>query len=205
MKNIIIGDIQGCFYSLKDLLEKSGFNPADDKLWLLGDLVNRGKHSLEVLRFLSQLPHCEAVLGNHDLHLLAVDLGIRELRSDDTLGEILSSPDKSVLLDWLAKWPFYLTLPKSHIILIHAGIPPAYDYSHLTEMLDEVHQSLVNDRYASLQQLFDPDPDQKFWLANAVTRIRFCTPDRSLEEGFKGTLSAGKQKGLIPWFDCLKE
>ena len=124
MATYAVGDIQGCYDSLRYLLDTLSFNPEKDTLWVAGDLVNRGPDSLSTLRFLKSLGKaCNAVLGNHDLHLLGVDVGVRKLKKKDTLDAILAAPDKEELLDWLRSRPFLHHCPEQKITMVHAGIP----------------------------------------------------------------------------------
>lgn len=122
-----VGDLQGCLDPLKCLLERVAFDPAKDRLWLVGDLVNRGPQSLETLRFLYAMRESVvSVLGNHDLHLLAVAHKSERLKKSDTLREILEAPDREPLLDWLRRLPLLHYDEQRKVALVHAGIPPQW-------------------------------------------------------------------------------
>src|SRR5690606_19263167 len=127
MATYAIGDIQGCLRPLRCLLEQVHFDPAADRLWLCGDLVNRGPDSLETLRFLYSIRHCvTAVLGNHDLHLIAVASGRHKARNKDTIDSILAAPDRDELLHWLRQFPLLHHDPALGFAMAHAGIPPIW-------------------------------------------------------------------------------
>src|ERR1041384_8423693 len=143
MATFAIGDLQGCLDDLKRLLDRIAFDPAEDQLWFTGDLVNRGPQSLESLRFVKQLGrHAVAVLGNHDLHLLAVAAGTAPLRKSDTLDDVLAASDREELLDWLRHRPLLHHDAELGYTLLHAGLPPQWDLALAKECATELETVL---------------------------------------------------------------
>ncbi|MCB1886634.1 MAG: symmetrical bis(5'-nucleosyl)-tetraphosphatase [Rhodocyclaceae bacterium] len=210
MSTYAIGDIQGCCDELEALLARCQFDPAADRLWLVGDLVNRGPSSLEVLRLVKGLGEAAVVvLGNHDLYLLMVAAGFRKRGKDDTLGPVLEAPDRAELLDWLASRPL-VHLEGDHV-LVHAGLPPQWSGSRARALAAEVEAALQGDgRDAFLSGLHgnQPDhwhdelrgPDRLRYVVNALTRMRFCAADGQLEFKAKGPPDQAPD-GFLPWFD----
>ncbi|MCA8321120.1 symmetrical bis(5'-nucleosyl)-tetraphosphatase [Burkholderia cepacia] len=206
---IAIGDIQGCHSALQSLLDKLS-PPADTPLWIAGDVVNRGPGSLAALRAVADLgPRATVVLGNHDLHLLAVSAGLRIERPSDTIGEILDAPDADALLDWVRHRPFVHA--ENGMLLVHAGVLPQWDTTLVLELADELQRALrAPDWRDTLQQLYGNEPNQ--WSPNlkkrdrmrvafnAFTRVRFCTPDGAMEFKANGGLDSAPP-GYLPWFD----
>ncbi|KVV24677.1 bis(5'-nucleosyl)-tetraphosphatase (symmetrical) [Burkholderia cepacia] len=206
---IAIGDIQGCHSALQSLLDKLS-PPADTPLWIAGDVVNRGPGSLAALRAVADLgPRATVVLGNHDLHLLAVSAGLRIERPGDTIGEILDAPDADALLDWVRHRPFVHA--ENGMLLVHAGVLPQWDTTLVLELADELQRALrAPDWRDTLQQLYGNEPNQ--WSPNlkkrdrmrvafnAFTRVRFCTPDGAMEFKANGGLDSAPP-GYLPWFD----
>ncbi|KUY78359.1 symmetrical bis(5'-nucleosyl)-tetraphosphatase [Burkholderia cepacia] len=206
---IAIGDIQGCHSALQSLLDKLS-PPADTPLWIAGDVVNRGPGSLAALRAVADLgPRATVVLGNHDLHLLAVSAGLRTERPGDTIGEILDAPDADALLDWVRHRPFVHA--ENGMLLVHAGVLPQWDTTLVLELADELQRALrAPDWRDTLQQLYGNEPNQ--WSPNlkkrdrmrvafnAFTRVRFCTPDGAMEFKANGGLDSAPP-GYLPWFD----
>lgn len=215
MATYAIGDIQGCFKELTALLTLIQFNPQQDILWFAGDLINRGPQSLDVLRFIKSLGDQHiAVLGNHDLHFLAVAFGATHQRDKDTLTEILNAPDRDELVDWLRHLPLIHVDAAKNTILVHAGLAPSWDIHTAKTLSDEVANALQSDKADEfLHQMYGNQPD--LWNANLTgmarlrcitnycTRMRFCTADGRLDLSYKGTL-ADKPAELIPWFE-IKE
>ncbi len=203
-----IGDVQGCLDSLLALLPQL---PARARLWLVGDLVNRGPRSLETLRWaIEQGERVVTVLGNHDLHLLTVAAGIRRAHRSDTLDSILAAPDRDALLDWVR------TRPLAHFdegwLMVHAGVLPQWSVQRTLELADEVHRMLSGPNWLDfLREMYGNEPAQ--WsdslrgndrlrvIVNALTRIRFCTPDGRMEFAAKEGLEAAPA-GYLPWFDA---
>jgi len=206
-----IGDIQGCHEELQRLLEAVRFDPAHDRLWFVGDLVNRGPGSLEVLRLVKSLGDSAiTVLGNHDLHLLAVAEGIGELHRSDTLDGILNAPDRDELLHWL-RHQRLLHAEGGHV-LVHAGLLPQWTVDEAQALAREVESALQSDDYAVfLEKMYGNTPhgwdDQlKGYkrlrvIVNAFTRLRICTPQGEMEFRFKGELK-DIPPGYLPWFEA---
>lgn len=213
MATYAIGDVQGCFAEMQTLLQQISFNPQNDSLWFTGDLVNRGPQSLEVLRFIKKLnEQCyKLVLGNHDLHLLAVHYGVRKMLPNDTLAYILKAPDRDELMDWLRKKPLFYHDKDLQFVLTHAGMAPSWDLTKARQLAEEVEMVLHSENFMPLlTQMFANSPDQ--WndqltgferlrcIINYFTRMRFCYADGRLDLTYKGEI-AGKPDALIPWFD----
>ncbi len=211
MATYAIGDIQGCFEALQRLLEKTGFDRNRDRLWLVGDLVNRGPQSLEVLRFVKSLGSAAiTVLGNHDLHLIMLAEGSSKLRDDDTLGPILAAPDRDELLAWLRAQP--LMHVESDFAMVHAGLLPQWTVAKARVLAGEVEAALRASDYRNfLAHMWGSEPaawrdDLSGWarlrvIVNAMTRMRFCSPDGVMEFRTKGEL-ASAPPGYLPWFEA---
>ena len=210
MSTYAIGDLQGCYDELQRLLEKIKFDPVQDTLWFTGDLVNRGSKSLDCLRFVKNLgDRVITVLGNHDLHLLAVVAGVRKQGEGDTLTEILEAPDGEELLSWLHQQPLLHYDPKLNYVLVHAGIAPQWDVATAQQLASEVEAQLRSSDSELLAQLYGNEPscwDESLtgtarWrcIINYFTRIRFCTETGGLDLKFKGEM-ADAPANLIPWF-----
>src|SRR4051794_17418098 len=179
-----IGDIQGCHAEFCDLLTLIGFSPRSDRLWLTGDLVNRGPDSLGVVREVIALGDAaETVLGNHDLHLLTVAAGHRSAHRDDTLAPILDAPDRHDLLEWLACRP--LAVASEDILMVHAGVLPQWNADDVLALAHEVEAVLRSERRQGfLRVLYGDEPrtwgddleghDRLRAIVNALTRLRFC-------------------------------
>jgi bis(5'-nucleosyl)-tetraphosphatase (symmetrical) len=207
-----VGDIQGCAPSLKALVKKL---PAQSKMIFLGDLVNRGPDSLGTLRYLKKLQEekrIECILGNHDLHLLAVDAGIRKTKGLDTVQPILDAPDRAELMNWLRHRP--MALSNGKVLTVHAGILPQWDLQQTIECAQEVEKVLRKKSYKDfLANMYGNTPNK--WsnslkgyerlrvITNALTRIRFCTPTGAMEFESKEGFEDGP-KGYIPWFKTPK-
>jgi bis(5'-nucleosyl)-tetraphosphatase (symmetrical) len=212
MATYAIGDIQGCYDALCRLLDSCSFDPANDRLWLVGDLVNRGPQSLETLRLIKSLGSSAiTVLGNHDLYLLMVAEGGAKFRGkDDTLQPIFDAPDCSELLDWLRHQPLCYT--ENEYCLIHAGLLPQWTATQARELSREVEAVMQGSDYREfILNLWGSEPagwsdDLTGWprlrvIVNAMTRMRFCTPDGVMEFKAKGKLS-NAPADHIPWFDA---
>lgn len=208
-----IGDIQGCYVELQQLLEKIRFDPARDRIWLVGDLVNRGPASLQVLRLVKSLGDSAiTVLGNHDLHLLAVAAGEAALHRSDTLDEVLHAPDRDELLAWLRHRPLLHT--DSDYVLVHAGLLPQWSVPQAAGLAREVEDALRGDDHAIFfEHMYGNSPhgwrdDYSGYkrlrvITNAFTRMRICTPQGEMEFKFKGEAEKIPQ-GYMPWFDLPK-
>ncbi len=206
-----IGDIQGCHDPLRRLLDLLRFDPAADTLWLVGDLVNRGPHSVEVLRLLHGLSErVVAVLGNHDLTLLAVAAGRVKPKRKDTFHSILDAPDRAELLDWLRRCPLLHHDPALGFTMVHAGLPPQWDLALAQRCAAEVEGVLrgpLCDEF--LGRMFGGEPrrwrddltgyDRLRFIVNALTRMRFCATDGALSFSEKGP-PGSQRPGLWPWF-----
>lgn len=212
MSTYIVGDIQGCFEQLQTLLDHIQFNPKFDQLWCVGDLVNRGPHSLETLRFLKNLPHCICVLGNHDLFLLELMRG-HNIQEPHTLKAILAAEDREELITWLRHRPIIHYDENQQILMVHAGIPPSWDFNTALTCAHEVETWLQNENWATQSaSLYGDKPDQ--WdeglsgmdrlrfMMNALTRIRLCKADGCLNLSNRGALPS-KNEGEFPWFERL--
>ncbi len=206
-----IGDIQGCYTELRRLLDRLRFDPGRDQLWFVGDLVNRGPQSLEVLRFVMGLgERAISVLGNHDLHLLALAAGNLRQAEKSNLGPVLRAPDREELLYWLRCRPLAHYDPKRNFLLIHAGLPPQWDLLQTLSCAKEVEKQLQGSKSrAFLRQLYDNTPDR--WspslkgmnrlrfIVNCFTRLRYCAPDGTLALREKGPVGS-QNPGYVPWF-----
>jgi bis(5'-nucleosyl)-tetraphosphatase (symmetrical) len=205
-----IGDIQGCHAEFCELLTLIGFSRESDRLWLTGDLVNRGPDSLAVLRDVIALGDAVVtVLGNHDLHLLTVAAGHRSAHRDDTLNPILGARDRVDLLDWLAQRP--LAVAADGLLMVHAGALPQWTTQTVLALAGEVEALLRSDgRDAFLRALYGDEPrawhedltgfDRLRVVVNACTRLRFCTADGVME--FKEKRGPGTApEGYRPWFE----
>ena len=206
----LIGDVQGCDEPLGRLLEKIDFSPSRDTLYLLGDLVNRGPASAAVLRRLvSYGSAAQCILGNHDLHALAVAAGVRPAHKNDTLGELLAAPDGAALLEWLRHRP--LALLAHGVLMVHAGVLPQWDATKTIALSDQLALALRQKDYKlTLQNLFGNQPEA--WsddlgtfdalrvTVNALTRLRFCTAGGRMEFATKEGAGAAPA-GYLPWFE----
>jgi bis(5'-nucleosyl)-tetraphosphatase (symmetrical) len=204
-----VGDIQGCFDSFMRLLERCAFDPKHDRLWLVGDLVNRGPRSLETLRFVRDLgPTAVAVLGNHDLSLLMAAEGFGKRGKGDTFDEILAAPDRDELLGWLRHRP--LCHVENQYCMVHAGLLPQWTASEARSLAAEVEAALTAaDWREFMSQMWGSEPaswrnELEGWprlrvIVNAMTRMRFCSPDGAMDFRFKGEV-AKAPAGCMPWF-----
>jgi len=212
MATYAVGDLQGCLEPLKCLLEQVKFDPAQDKLWLVGDLVNRGPASLETLRFLYGMRDAlVCVLGNHDLHLIAVTYNAERLKKNDTLREIVEAPDCAQLIEWLRQMPLVHHDAQRDITLVHAGIPPQWDIDKALQRAAEVEAALRDDAQLPmfLDGMYGNEPakwDKKLSgiarlrvITNYFTRMRFCTPEGKLDLKSKEGLDTAPP-GYAPWF-----
>ena len=207
MATYAIGDVQGCFAELQALLAKLGFREQDE-LWFVGDLVNRGPQSLQVLRFVRSLgARAVVVLGNHDLHLITQHEGVERPRKDDSFHDVLAAPDRCELLEWLR------TRPLMHVghgyAMVHAGLVPQWGIGKALELAREVERALAAPGYREfLANLYGSRPEQ--WddalvgwdrlrvVVNAMTRLRFCTRAGRMDFRAKGK---DAPPGYQPWFE----
>lgn len=211
MATYAIGDIQGCFKAFSCLLEEAAFNPAQDTLWVAGDLVNRGPDSLSVLRFIKNLgDSAKVVLGNHDLHLLAVAHGIKRASSSDTFDEIINAEDATELLTWLRQQPLLYYCPERNYALVHAGLAPQWSIEQALQLSQEVETILKGEHFKDfLIHMYGDEPDQwhnnlRGWerlrvITNHFTRMRLCDANDHLDLLHKHGLE-DVRSGFKPWF-----
>ncbi len=211
MTTYAVGDIQGCLEPLKKLLDTVNFDSACDELWAVGDLVNRGPDSLGTLRFLHSLGGAfKTVLGNHDLHLLAVYFKQQSARRKDTFAALLEASDASDLLNWLRQQP--LLYENEHFVMVHAGIPVIWSLDKARALANEVHSVLRgNDFCDYLANMYGNEParwsddlsgtDRLRVITNYFTRMRLCDENNALELSFKGS-PADAPQGQAPWYEA---
>src|SRR5450631_1103922 len=208
-----IGDVQGCNEELGALLRALYFSPDRDRLWFVGDLVNRGPESLGALRRIRALGDAATVtLGNHDLHLLAVALGHARLRSDDTLDDILHAPDRERLLEWLITRPLLHEDPALNVGVLHAGLAPQWNMATARRCAREFETALRHAPERVFQQMYGDQPDR--WedslagaerlrfIVNCFTRLRYVDRQGRLALRAKGSPRKAQSHALIPWFDA---
>ncbi len=216
-----VGDIQGCYKPLRKLLDKINFDPTVDRLWCVGDLVNRGPDSLRTLRFLKELgPAFTSVLGNHDLHFVALSTGAHDGGKKKTLKKLLNAPDCEELCEWVRHLPIihHETLKtdrgKEAFLMVHAGFAPGWSLKQILGYASEIENALQGDNYQKfLSKMYGDQPD--IWheeldgmkrlrvLTNYFTRIRFCNPEAQLNLALK-TGANTAPKGYKPWYQFQK-
>ncbi|MFL6600638.1 MAG: symmetrical bis(5'-nucleosyl)-tetraphosphatase [Steroidobacteraceae bacterium] len=218
MTRYAIGDVQGCYDELQALIARLDFSADRDQIYFVGDLVNRGPASLQVLRFVRSLgDNAVVVLGNHDLHLLAVVHGVRRNRKSDTLDDVLTAPDRDVLLEWL------ITRPMAHLhthsdgradLMVHAGVIPQWTVEVTLGLARDVESALRNDASRVFNHMYGDEPDRwsdelsekdrlRFTI-NVLTRLRVCTPDGRIELKWKGKPPPSNSP-YQPWFDIERQ
>jgi len=216
MKTYAIGDLQGCAHEAQLLLEhifEAGGN--DARILFVGDLINRGPDSLGALRRMKALSESsggrvEALLGNHDLHLIAVAVGAQRKSRSDTLDAILEAPDCDALIAWLRQRPLAMLVDQH--LLVHAGVAPQWDAAQTMALAGEVEAMLRSDGYVDfLAAMYGNEPD--LWddsltgiarlrcIVNALTRMRLCTPDGRMDFKHKESEAGPQGSNLLPWFD----
>jgi bis(5'-nucleosyl)-tetraphosphatase (symmetrical) len=208
-----IGDLQGCNDELGALLSALRFSADRDRLWFVGDLVNRGPDSLGVLRRIRSLGDAATVtLGNHDLHLLAVAFGSARIRSGDTLAETLAAPDRDALLEWLAGRPLFHEDHALNVCMLHAGLAPQWDLTLARQCAREVENVLQRDPQKLFERLYGDQPDR--WdpalegegrlrfIVNCFTRLRYVDADGRLALRVKGSPKKSQSPSMIPWFEA---
>ena len=207
----LIGDVQGCDAALGQLLDTVAFSPSRDRLIVLGDLVNRGPASLAALRRLVALGGAaQTLLGNHDLHLLGLACGVHRPHRLDTATDVLAAPEREALLHWLRQRP--LAWREHGVLMVHAGVLPSWTSAQTLALAAEVQAVLRSADWADfLRQMYGNEPDQ--WqdglqgaerlrvIVNALTRLRFCTPDGRMEFATREGGAAAAPPGYLPWFD----
>lgn len=212
MATYAIGDIQGCYREFESLLAALDFDPTRDRLWLTGDLVNRGPHSLEVLRAVKALgERAIVVLGNHDLHLVGcARIAHAKPRRKDTIHDVLAAPDCDELIDWLRHRSLLHHDAGLGYTLVHAGLPPQWDLATAQACAQEVESLLRGpDCSALLAEMYGDEPwrwsdglrglPRARFIINALTRIRYCTIDGAIDLREKGE-PGGADAALMPWF-----
>ncbi len=214
MATYAIGDVQGCFEPLQRLFDYISFDPAADRIWFVGDLVNRGPQSADVLRFVRGLgSSAVVVLGNHDLHLVMQSEGYGKPNREDTFGDVLAAPDRAELLDWLRAQP--LCHVEARWAMVHAGLLPGWTVAQARSLSAEVSAALTCADYREfLANMWGSEPaawddsligwDRLRVVVNAMTRMRFITPGGAMEfraPGAKGPPEKGPA-GCVPWFDA---
>lgn len=209
----VIGDIQGCDAELGELLRVLKFSADRDRLWFVGDLVNRGPESLQTLRRVRALGEAATVvLGNHDLHLLAVVLGRARIRSDDTLDDILAAPDRDALLEWLLGRPLLHEDRPLNLCLVHAGLAPQWDMATARSCAREFELALRKNPRHLFEQMYGDEPnrwDERLagperlrFIVNCFTRLRYVDAEGRLVLRAKGSPKKAQTKSLIPWFEA---
>jgi len=204
-----IGDVQGCFDALRVLLDKLRFEPASDVLWFTGDLVNRGPQSLDVLRFVASLPNAKTVLGNHDLHLLAVASGHAPRKKNDSFEDVLEAPDRESLLSWLRLQPLLIEDSQLGFAMVHAGLLPEWDMPKARQLTREAEAAISASSHNDLfVHMYGDTPDHwqdelTGWerlrvIINACTRMRYCDRHGHIDLRAKG--HPKEQPNLLPWF-----
>jgi bis(5'-nucleosyl)-tetraphosphatase (symmetrical) len=208
-----IGDIQGCFNELLKLLDVISFNEHTDQLWFAGDLVNRGPNSLETLRFIKALGESAiTVLGNHDMHLLAESCNQKISNKNSLLNKILEAPDRNELIDWLRHRPLFHY--NNEFCLLHAGIPPQWDFNTTKKMALLVEQALKSANYQIfLRQMYGNKPNiwsddlrgirRLRFIINCFTRMRYCDAEGRLDFTYSGPIGSQPEQ-LLPWFAVPK-
>ena len=213
MATYIVGDVQGCCDELQQLLELADFSAEHDELWLTGDLVSRGPKSLETLRFVKGLGDAaKVVLGNHDLHLLAIHQGIHKEKKEEQLEPLLNAPDCAELMEWLRFQPLMLRHPEFNFVMVHAGISPQWTIKQAEELAKEIEVQLQADHFKELlQDMYGDHPrswsehlqgvNRLRFIINVFTRMRYCFANGTLE--FKNKLSPEQtsKSALKPWFE----
>lgn len=210
MATYAIGDLQGCFRPLERLIASLPYDPSRDRLWFVGDLVNRGPDSLSCLRYVKALgPGAITVLGNHDFHLLCVAQGVQKMRARDTLEDVLGAPDREELLDWLRHRP--LMHVEGAFAMVHAGLLAPWPVPFARELAGEVENALRGPHWRRfLKHLYGNEPfrwrddlrgqDRLRLIVNAMTRLRVCERDGTMDLGYKGEPDETYSQ-RIPWFD----
>jgi bis(5'-nucleosyl)-tetraphosphatase (symmetrical) len=211
MASYAIGDVQGCYTELCRLLERLAFDPRADRLWFVGDIVNRGPDSLAVLRFVKALgERAVCVLGNHDLHLLAVSQGNPRPFRDDTLEDVLRADDADELIDWLRRRPLMHHDGQLGFAMLHAGLPPQWDLHTALALAGEVETVLRGDGFHDFcMAMYGNEPrrwsddlrgmERLRFITNCFSRLRFCTPEGELDLRHTGPPGT-QQSGQLPWF-----
>jgi len=212
MATYVIGDLHGCHKPLKKLLDKINYDPSSDKLWFVGDLVNRGPQSLKTLRFVMSLgDNAITVLGNHDLHCLAYLNRIRKRTSEKTLEPLVAAPDRFELEQWLRHRPLIHHDKESNTVMVHAGIPPVWDLATAKKQAKKLQKILRSDSYIDFLAVMYGNPPEHWrdadtpqrrrrYTVNALTRMRYCWSDGAMDFTFNGQ-PTHRPAGLSAWYN----
>ncbi|QYJ85446.1 symmetrical bis(5'-nucleosyl)-tetraphosphatase [Shewanella mesophila] len=213
MATYFIGDIQGCYDELRAILSQVDFNPSKDELWIVGDMVARGDKSLETIRYIKSLENsAKPVLGNHDLHLLALHGKLKRPKPSDQLSALLCADDIDELVDWLRLQPLLRQHPSQPIVMTHAGIPPQWDIATAIEEANAVHRALMSPNYLThlIKDMYTDDIDdwaesmpskqRLIYCVNALTRMRYLNADGRLDFSCKLPPESNPDNTLKPWF-----
>jgi len=209
MSTYVLGDIQGCYDEMRYLLDQVSFDPARDQVWFVGDLINRGPNNLHTLRFVKSLgKQAVSVLGNHDLHFLAVSHGIRKPMRRDTFEDLLTASDFEEMVNWLRQQPLIHHDKKLNYTLVHAGLPPLWSLKKARSLAQEVEKQLRGKNYVDfLAHMYGNEPD--CWhdnlkgvdrmrvITNYLTRLRYCKKNGQMEFAHKENVVP---RGFHPWF-----
>ncbi len=213
MSTYVIGDIQGCFQELESLLKKVDYVESTDAIWCVGDMINRGPENVAVLELLMSLPNAQCVLGNHDLHFLAIALGRQTQKRGDTLDDLLSQPDLDRYVAYLLEQPLIHYDAASNTAMVHAGIPPQFDIETSLKLAGEVERTLRSGNPGEfLTAMYGNEPaswspalsgmDRLRLITNYFTRLRFCQPDGTIELTHKTDIAP---IGFDPWFSFPRD
>ena len=208
MSTYAIGDVQGCYEELRELLEVIDYSPTKDELWFVGDMINRGPQNAEVLDLIMSLPNVRCVLGNHDLHFLAIALKQQTQKRGDTLDDLLCSPKLPAYIEYLCSLPLLHHDTTRNIVLVHAGLPPQMSVSKCLDLAEEVeHVMRTPARTVFLKAMYGNEPaiwhehlqgmDRLRVITNYFTRLRYCTADGQLDLIHKTDI---QPPGFSPWF-----
>ncbi|MFT7246524.1 MAG: bis(5'-nucleosyl)-tetraphosphatase (symmetrical) [Candidatus Azotimanducaceae bacterium] len=208
MSTYVVGDIQGCYQELIALLKSVEFDKSVDHLWVTGDMINRGPNNIETINFLRQLPNVQIVLGNHDLHFLAVALTARTPSRSDTFQDLLESDELPEVINWMRHQPLAFYSDEFDALMVHAGIPSNWSISEALEYAAEVEAVLQDERHQGYFELMYGDKPDVFskslkgidrWrvITNYLTRLRFCSSNSAMEFATKSDVAP---TGYAPWF-----
>lgn len=212
MATFVIGDIQGCFDELQELVDYISFDPKKDQIWFVGDLVNRGPKSLETLRWVKSLGNSAVtVLGNHDLHLLAMHAGVKEVKTTSSLYSTLQANDIDELVEWLRSQPLMLYNKQLEFAMVHAGLAPQWTIKDAMRYSEEVETVLQSKNYKDfLFNMYGDQPNQwdaslKGWdrlraITNFMTRVRYCDDQGVMNFSDKGPLGTQSSE-MKPWYE----
>ncbi len=213
MATYFIGDIQGCFDELQAILAKVDFSPSRDELWIVGDMVARGDKSLETLRYIHALEDAaKVVLGNHDLHLLALHNKLKRANPKDKLTALLNAPDIQQLVDWVRNQPLLRQHPTKKLVMSHAGIPPNWSIETALAQANEVSDVLKSDDYSErlIAKMYGndidswhanlPELERHIYCVNALTRMRYLYEDGRLDFASKQPPEENTNPQIKPWF-----